>query len=170
MAEPSATSWITNNCVGAAEPAQRSRAGAVARVVPVAVAVAVSSVLAALSTPVWAQTSAPLICQDGRVELILGGPVQPQDCKPKAARRRAAPATAVDDASAASAAASRRISERDQQRRDVDRRVILQRELQLEQEALAARLQPGRAEDPAAIARSRSNVAALLRELARLAP
>lgn len=110
-----------------------------------------------------AHADAPLVCHDGGVEMIIGGAAEQGRCAGKP-QQRGASASSVPPAHDAM-----RVSGRDQQRREMERRAILQQELQQEQLALAAQLGGGTAaRDPAALVRTRGNVEALKRELARL--
>lgn len=100
-------------------------------------------------------------CRQDGVEWIIGGSTGGL-CP--AAREAATPSTAAR-AGANQAAGTQRINAATQSLRDAERLAILQQELADE---LAQ--QPLLAADPAALARSRANRAALDREIARLKP
>ncbi len=108
---------------------------------------------------------AATVCQAGRVEMIVGGTVPPNDC---AARPGARPPALAARAGAASA--GERVDPAVQRERDSDRRRILEDELAHEQAVLAGLLRQGPAADTAAVARTQANVAAVRQELARTSP
>ncbi len=106
----------------------------------------------------WSADARPAACRQGRVEMIVGGDPTADDCN----RRHGV------DAAALPAATQARVEPAVQRARDGDRRAILLRELEREQAELA-QLQSAPAHDSLADAllRTRENVAALQRELAR---
>jgi hypothetical protein len=105
------------------------------------------------------------VCQSGRVEMIVGGVAQAADCPARAAAR---PFSTGHAASIAST--GERIDPAVQRERDSDRRRILEEELAKEQAVLTGLIRPGTAADPATVARTQANVAALRQELARTSP
>lgn len=109
-----------------------------------------------------AGASEATVCREGKVEMIIGGAQATNACG-GAAR---APAPSAGRTSTPSMT-SVRISDVEQRQRDQDRRAILENELQRERQTLADQLRPGSGADEAAVNRTRSNLAALQRELGR---
>lgn len=105
-----------------------------------------------------ASAETPLVCREGKVEMIIGGAQPANAC---GTGRAAQPSTGR------AAVNSVRVSDVEQRQRDSDRRAILETELQRERQTLAEQLRPGSGVDEAAVNRTRSNLAALQRELGR---
>lgn len=99
------------------------------------------------------------VCREGKVEMIIGGARAANNCAGSA--RAAAPAADRP------AMGPMRVSATEQRQRDQDRRAILESELQRERQTLAEQTRPGSGVDEAAVNRTRSNLAALQRELGR---
>lgn len=94
--------------------------------------------------------------------MIIGGEPSAEAC---AVKPTSSPGTA-----AVGITNHARIGELEQRKRDQDRRAILEQELQQEQQTLTAQLRAGSGADTAALIRTRSNLVALQRELARNGP
>lgn len=123
-----------------------------------------ASVIAALiAVPAGATETlaggAATVCREGKVEMIIGGTQPVSACN--------SPSRAPAPSAGRTSMTSVRVSDAEQRQRDQDRRVILENELQRERQALADQLRPGSGADEAAVNRTRSNLAALQRELGR---
>lgn len=108
---------------------------------------------------------AATVCQSGRVEMIVGGVAPAADCPARPAARPTPSGHA-----AGSANVGERIDPAVQRERDSDRRRILEEELAKEQAVLTGLMRQGTAADPATVARTQANVAAVRQELARTSP
>lgn len=108
---------------------------------------------------------AALVCRSGNVEMIIGGTQAANACGN--ATRAPVPSAGRTATSPMATIASARVSDVEQRQRDQDRRAILEGELQRERQTLAEQTRPGSGIDEAAVNRTRSNLAALQRELGR---
>lgn len=104
-----------------------------------------------------------LLCRNGPVDVLSGGPAVTR-CGAATAATAANPRQLGHDH--ASTAPQMRVSAQTQRTRDEARKAILDHELAQEQARLAALLKAGHA-DAAEVARTRANVDAIQRELAR---
>ncbi|MEK8031078.1 hypothetical protein AACH06_09655 [Ideonella sp. DXS29W] len=120
-------------------------------------------VIALVAAPVGAVETltggAASVCREGKVEMIIGGARAASTCT--GSTRAAAPVASR------TAVSPMRISDTEQRQRDQDRRAILESELQRERQTLAEQTRQGSGVDEAAVNRTRSNLAALQRELGR---
>lgn len=115
---------------------------------------------------VWAgpaATGTALVCRNGPVDVLSGGPAATR-CG-AAATATAAPPQKQGDRHAAPEPALR-VDAQTQRTRDEGRKAILSHELAQEQARLAALLKAG-GSDAAELGRTRANIAALERELVR---
>jgi hypothetical protein len=115
----------------------------------------------ACAVPVAALAQRAPVCRLGKVELIVGG----ADFTPQSACTGAQRGGRSNPASPLQAA---RIDEETQRGRDAEQRRVLLFELEREERALSM-LQRSRASDPQAVNRAHENIAALRRELTRVA-
>lgn len=104
----------------------------------------------------------PAVCRHSGVEWIVGGRGAEAPACERVGSRPAAGGTTAPSAGPAASSARWRAGDA-----AVERRQILEQELRQEQAALAAALAAGAAASAASVERTRANIAALQKELAR---